>query len=130
MRHRLDDAYELPQLDPSWKRDIALPAKLPMVDLKPCDGKRKNFQLAFFTRMMFSCLVDADFLDTERFYLKTESRPDHRSAGKPAPSLQALREQLDHFLAGLPTGATSTPSAQTSCSMCVRRRNWRRGCFP
>ena len=104
LRQRLDDGYELPALDSAWKRDIALPAKLPMVDLKPCDGKRKNFQLAFFTRMMFSCLVDADFLDTERFYLKTESRPDHRSAGKPAPSLQALREQLDHFLAGLPAG--------------------------
>lgn len=26
-----------------------------------------GFQLAFFTRMIFSCLVDADFLDTERF---------------------------------------------------------------
>ena len=109
LRQRLDDGYELPALDSAWKRDIALPVKLPMVDLKPCDGKRKNFQLAFFTRMMFSCLVDADFLDTERFYLKTESRPDHRSAGKPVPSLQALREQLDHFLAGLPTGGDVNP---------------------
>ncbi|WP_287037900.1 CRISPR-associated helicase Cas3' [Desulfobacter sp.] len=46
--------------------------------LKPClDGKldfpfkisRENggFSLSFFTRMIFSCLVDADFLDTEKF---------------------------------------------------------------
>ncbi len=31
------------------------------------DGERFGFQLQFFTRMIFSCLVDADFLDTERF---------------------------------------------------------------
>ena len=29
-------------------------------------GKR-GFQSAFYTKMMYSCLVDADFLDTERF---------------------------------------------------------------
>ncbi len=31
------------------------------------DEKRAGLQLAFFTRMIFSCLVDADFLDTEKF---------------------------------------------------------------
>lgn len=30
-------------------------------------AKTEGFQLAFFTRMVFSCLVDADFIDTERF---------------------------------------------------------------
>lgn len=29
---------------------------------------RFGFQIQFFTRMIFSCLVDADFLDTEKFY--------------------------------------------------------------
>ena len=29
--------------------------------------KPRAFALAFFTRMLFSCLVDADFLDTEAF---------------------------------------------------------------
>ena len=33
----------------------------------PIDKKRVSFQLSFFTRMIFSCLVDADFLDTESF---------------------------------------------------------------
>jgi CRISPR-associated endonuclease Cas3-HD len=39
-------------------------------ELKPpflLDKDWAMFSLAFFTRMIFSCLVDADFLDTERF---------------------------------------------------------------
>jgi len=40
-----------------------LPAELPF----QIDGDRFGFQLQFFTRMIFSCLVDADFLDTECF---------------------------------------------------------------
>jgi CRISPR-associated endonuclease/helicase Cas3 len=34
------------------------------------DNKRIAFQLQFFIRMLFSCLVDADFLDTEAFMNK------------------------------------------------------------
>ncbi|HDR16619.1 MAG TPA: CRISPR-associated helicase Cas3' [Desulfobacteraceae bacterium] len=30
-------------------------------------GQKDSFRVAFFIRMIFSCLVDADFLDTERF---------------------------------------------------------------
>lgn len=30
-------------------------------------GRKDAFSVAFFARMVFSCLVDADFLDTERF---------------------------------------------------------------
>ncbi len=30
--------------------------------------KRLAFQISFFTRMLYSALVDADFLDTEKFY--------------------------------------------------------------
>lgn len=104
LRQRLDAGYELPALDAAWEADIALPQQLAMPDLKIHSRERKNFQLAFATRMLFSCLVDADFLDTERFYLKTEGRPDHRGSSKPAPSLQALRSQLDSYLAGLPAG--------------------------
>lgn len=40
------------------------------------DGKSKidiGFQLQFFVRMLFSCLVDADFLDTEAFMDKKKS---------------------------------------------------------
>lgn len=47
--------------DPVWQQEIALPqAPCPGWVNHPLDGM-------FFTRMLYSCLVDADFLDTEAF---------------------------------------------------------------
>ncbi len=51
------------------------------------------FQCAFFTRMLFSALVDADFLDTEAFVDAEKS-----SWRSPGPSLEALVEGLDKKL--------------------------------
>jgi len=34
-----------------------------------------GFEIAFLTRMLFSCLVDADFLETERFYATADGKP-------------------------------------------------------
>lgn len=98
-------AAELPALDKAWEQDITLPAQMsPPKDFKPYGQSRTQaqerypFQLAFLTRMLFSCLVDADFLDTERFYNAVEKRPDHRSKGAAPPTLAMLREQLDVYL--------------------------------
>ncbi|SFD44994.1 CRISPR-associated endonuclease Cas3'' [Paracidovorax konjaci] len=99
---------DLPALHPAWEQDIALPARLGApAGFKPFSQNRQQatdrhpFQLAFLARMLFSCLVDADFLDTARFYLQAEGGTDHRSAGGAYPSLHALREQLDGYLARL-----------------------------
>lgn len=96
---------ELPDLDSAWKRDIILPGRLaPPEDFKLYSqdrGRAKDrqpFQLALLTRMLFSCLVDADFLDTERFYNAVGNRQDVRNASVSAPSLPMLREQLDRHL--------------------------------
>jgi len=51
---------------------LATPAPL---DRAP---KALNFSLHFFTRMLFSALVDADFLETEKFYDKVEGRKSER----------------------------------------------------
>ena len=40
---------------------------LPKLSIDTKDEKRASFQIALFTRMVFSCLVDADSLATERF---------------------------------------------------------------
>ena len=52
--------------------------KIPDIAKLPISfNKNKNdvgFQLQFFVRMLFSCLVDADFLDTEAFMDKKKSR--------------------------------------------------------
>jgi CRISPR-associated endonuclease/helicase Cas3 len=39
----------------------------PPIFLKSALAKKDGFSVAFFVRMIFSCLVDADFLDTEAF---------------------------------------------------------------
>lgn len=39
-----------------------------------------GFSQAFLTRMLFSCLVDADFLATERFYARVDGREPERGA--------------------------------------------------
>lgn len=52
------DAYD------KYRQDIEIPL-FPAIPLRPL-GKG-GFSLSFFIRMLFSCLVDADFLDTENF---------------------------------------------------------------
>lgn len=59
---------------------------------------------ALWVRMLFSCLVDADFLDTEA----------HFDAGKPArrqgfPSLADMHQALEAHMAALEHTATATP---------------------
>lgn len=59
---------DLPVLDPSWRTmHPEAPGALWPPAFKP-EGKEASFQLAFLGRMIFSCLVDADFLATEAFY--------------------------------------------------------------
>lgn len=55
-----------------------------------------GFHRAFLIRMIFSCLVDADFLETERFYAVAEGRPVPERGG----SLEAevLANRLEAFM--------------------------------
>jgi CRISPR-associated endonuclease/helicase Cas3 len=55
--------------------------------------ERLAFQMAFCGRMLFSCLVDADFKDTEAFYSALEGRHADRA-------WQPLQQLLPEFLAG------------------------------
>ena len=76
------------------------PASLPF---KP-DSDRMGFQLQFFVRMLFSCLVDADFLDTEAALDKTKSdwRLTYPSINELHKrfwaNFNALRNAADHTL--------------------------------
>lgn len=79
-------------LDPIWRNEIAPIA----TDLPPAgfnwgaSPDAKAFRLAFFGRMLFSCLVDADFRDTEAFYCKAEGRTPDRDW----PFLQVIIDDL------------------------------------
>ena len=78
--------------DPSaWRSEISLPTG---VQLTPPWLPRNDVRLtAMYIRMLFSCLVDADFLDTERA-LSKEEKP--RGIGD---SMPALLEKLQAHVA-------------------------------
>ncbi len=69
------DNPTLPVLNSAWKNEIEqqLPQELPFPPLKPKKGFC-CFQQAFLSRMILSCLVDADRLDTEKSYEQAEGR--------------------------------------------------------
>lgn len=93
----------LPPLKDDWQDEITLPEQVTPPKLVT-QKERGMFQFAFFARMLFSCLVDADYLDTESFYdrVALPGEPNDRSAsrGRASPSLESLRERLDTYLSG------------------------------
>ncbi|MBI4938336.1 MAG: CRISPR-associated helicase Cas3' [Nitrosomonadales bacterium] len=91
---------EIPNIDDTWQ-EINLPEKLPHPPLKMAAGF-EGFQCAFFIRMIYSCLVDADYLDTDKFYLGLKGKAPIRSN---FPSLTALRDKLNETLVGKRTRA-------------------------
>lgn len=88
---------ELPDLDEVWEQEVPIDASPTPPPMKPLEGQQW-FQLALLGRMIFSCLVDGDFLDTEAFYVRTEKERSPRQRN--FPSLSALRERLDEYLGG------------------------------
>jgi len=65
--------------------------------------KRFGFQISFFIRMIYSCLVDADFLDTEAFMGREKS-----SWRKGYPALHELDAKLGFALKQLSASAPRT----------------------
>ncbi len=90
LRHRLEKDV------PSW-RHAADPSLLDQALGLPSFPKAKGmFTVAFLTRMLFSCLVDADFLATERFMnpVRAAERPEGDAAVSPAALLAAIDAHL------------------------------------
>lgn len=85
---------EVPDFSPFY-REVNLPRLLPK-SAPPIRGiGNLGFTASFFIRMLFSCLVDADFLDTERF---VSAGAVDRGAGESIPALAAkLQKHLEKF---------------------------------
>jgi len=82
----------IPELDETWREEIALPDQLSFPPIKPTKDF-EGFQMAFLTRMLFSCLVDADYLDTEAFYLEREGKQQKRGDLLPLSELQKVLDR-------------------------------------
>ncbi|MDP3795019.1 MAG: CRISPR-associated endonuclease Cas3'' [bacterium] len=104
-------AYRLQQQDSRDEFDEALEQQPPadildhgafVPDLRTIPGGKDGF--ALWVRMLFSCLVDADFLDTETYMNadKSAQRGDWQN-------MQSLLEQFDPFMASKSIEAEPTP---------------------
>ncbi len=65
-----------------------------------------GFTQAFMARMLFSCLVDADFLETERFYAEANDEKIERGGHT---ELHILRDRLRAHMAQMQERAKETP---------------------
>lgn len=105
--HR-QDAPDEPTLFGRIKRQVPVAGGLPPITARPAlpawvAESKDNLTTAFFTRMLFSCLVDADFLDTETFM---NGSPAPRGTGQSMPELlKKMKVKADSYL----TGAASSP---------------------
>jgi CRISPR-associated endonuclease/helicase Cas3 len=79
-------------LDPIWETEISPDATglLPAFNWQTNDKAKAAFQLSVLGRMIFSCVVDADFKDTEAFYAKAEGDAVERSWPDLAEKLPSL----------------------------------------
>ena len=93
-RLALQFGEDIPALDNLWQQEIKLPQNLSAPPLK-ADAHHPFFSYAFFTRMLYSCLVDADYLDTEAFYSNLENKAVERGG---YPDLNALQRNFNQFI--------------------------------
>ncbi len=96
---------------PLWERIlnsevVNFPDGIVLPELNVCPNPLRDlngndlFEIQFFTRMLFSALVDADFIETERFYSPDAPR-------KCASSLSSLRAALAERLDAFPAPETA-----------------------
>ena len=102
LNHRLDQFDN--RLDAAWKDEVALSLDGVAAELAALMGpETPGFDLSVATRMVFSCLVDADFLDTEEYYAAREGWTTDREWPKLQEGLPELLGRLETCLAGLGT---------------------------
>jgi CRISPR-associated endonuclease cas3-HD len=98
-------AADTPALNPVWQAEIPLPEKIALSppkrhpDYHNFDQDKQvahcRFIESFFIRMLYSCLVDADYLDTEAFYAKLENETIERGN---YPALSDLQQAFNQHL--------------------------------
>jgi CRISPR-associated endonuclease/helicase Cas3 len=100
---RLDKDYRIRPYD-GWRAysgSLAAAALLAPTR-KPDVSPHPGFTQAFVTRMLFSCLVDADFLETEAFYARAKGEMVERRG---FASIPVLRDRLRDYMGRKRTGS-------------------------
>jgi CRISPR-associated endonuclease/helicase Cas3 len=105
---RLEDFPSREPLDLVWHSEIAPNIEGIVPHLK-FEKTRLAFQFGVLGRMIFSCLVDADYRDTESFYAKIETRQIDRRWPKLGERIDTLLAAFDAHMADIHTNARDTP---------------------
>ena len=103
---RLSEDHTIESYD-GWQGHSGVPPAI--AHLKPTQkggaSDHQGFTPAFLTRMLFSCLVDADFLETEAFYARAQGEAVDRGG---FASINALRDRLQRHMAEKRAGSPTS----------------------
>jgi CRISPR-associated endonuclease/helicase Cas3 len=115
----------LPVLDAAWQRELApVVSELLPKDFKPHEDKSRGaFQLAMFGRMLFSCLIDADFNDTERFYAEHGGKQADRDWPALSAIVDGLVARFDAHMARIAAAASGAPLASLRADILAHSRS-------
>ena len=104
LRERIEEDG-IPEIDDTWKDEIALPGLTdPGMTLRSTEYR--GFSLTLLCRMIFSALVDADYLDTEAYY---DNLRGHGNPRGEYPSVKVLAERASRYLDNKELGSDITP---------------------
>jgi len=91
---KYDAINRLNSLEKQFESELEkIPEELPEPEF--ANPSKDEATTEFYVRMLFSCLVDADFLDTEQFKIGRERYPVKLDASLLLKRLQAHRDKLD-----------------------------------
>lgn len=109
LKQRLSLSFgkEIPALNAAWKQEITLPQTLKIPQIKTHSNPKKyiNFHEIFLARMLFSCLIDADRIDTENYSRRIDGRLPLEND---CVAISSLKTQLNHHLQSLAESAKHT----------------------
>jgi CRISPR-associated endonuclease/helicase Cas3 len=118
-------AKELPRLDPIWRHELAPQASglFPTGFKWHEDKGRAAFQLAIMGRMTFSCLVDADYRDTERFYAETGGNSVDRDWPTLTTTIDGLISRFNAHMENMAGHASGTPLSRLRAAILDHARD-------
>ncbi len=79
----------------AYKSEIHIP-EIKTLPFDPQNSPDPDFSLSVFIRMLYSCLVDADFLDTE--YFMKEGQTQREAGEEPSVLLEKLKKHVAGWL--------------------------------
>lgn len=93
---------EIPPVE-GWQNEVPLP-EIALPPRLKTDKETAGFTLSFFVRMIYGCLTDADFLDTEAF-----CSPEKSMLRSPWPGIPEMTETLRQHMDTLLQKSEPTP---------------------